>query len=135
MPRFKAAIIGGTGVYDQPLLEDQRELVVETRFGPALLQSGFYRGRAVSFLYRANITALRNLGIRTVIAAAALVSNYAAGISEAPLTGEAVYAEINRGKASLERLLVTCVEIIGEQRSCSCQKCGGRWPWEGEPAS
>ena len=44
---MKVAIIGGTGVYDQSLLEQPRELVVDTRFGKALLQQGFYRGREV----------------------------------------------------------------------------------------
>ncbi|HOL16356.1 MAG TPA: S-methyl-5'-thioadenosine phosphorylase, partial [Bacillota bacterium] len=86
---MKVAIIGGTGVYDQSLLEQPRELVVDTRFGKALLQQGFYRGREVFFLarhgvkhgvpphkvnYRANITALKELGVEAVIATAAVGS-------------------------------------------------------------
>ncbi len=86
---MKVAIIGGTGVYDQSLLEQPRELVVDTRFGKALLQQGFYRGREVYFLarhgvkhgvpphrvnYRANITALKELGVEAVISTAAVGS-------------------------------------------------------------
>ncbi len=87
MTKMKVAVIGGTGVYDQSLLEEPRELVVETRFGRALMQQGKYRGREVYFLarhgvshavpphqvnYRANITALKELGIDAVISTAAV---------------------------------------------------------------
>ena len=84
---MKVAIIGGTGVYDQSLLEQSQELVVKTRFGEALMQQGLYRGREVYFLarhgvshgvpphqvnYRANITAVKELGIDAVISTAAV---------------------------------------------------------------
>lgn len=84
---MKVAIIGGTGVYNQSLLDHAREIVVETSFGRAHLQQGFYRGRELFFLarhgtghalpphlvnYRANIFALKELGIDAVISTAAV---------------------------------------------------------------
>ena len=45
---MKVAIIGGTGVYDQSLLEQPRELVVDTRFGKALLQQGLPGRKSIS---------------------------------------------------------------------------------------
>lgn len=83
----KIAIIGGTGVYNQSLLKNPREFVVETVYGKALMQEGNYKGRNVYFLarhgpahgvpphrinYRANIAALRQLGVSAVIATAAV---------------------------------------------------------------
>jgi len=84
---MKVAIIGGTGVYNQSLLEQTREVVAENRFGRALLQQGFYGDTEVYFLarhgaghalpphkinYRANIYALKELGIDAVISTAAV---------------------------------------------------------------
>ncbi len=33
MADIKVAIIGGTGVYNQSLLENEKEIIVDTRFG------------------------------------------------------------------------------------------------------
>ncbi len=89
MSEHKLAIIGGTGVYNQSLLENPREIIVKTRFGEALMHQGTYKQREVYFMarhgtshglpphqvnYRANITALRELGVRAVIATAAVGS-------------------------------------------------------------
>lgn len=89
MTQPKVAIIGGTGVYSQSHLEGAKELLVDTRFGTALLLHGFIKGREVYFLtrhgpghavpphlvnYRANIAALRKLGVNAVIATAAVGS-------------------------------------------------------------
>lgn len=83
------AIIGGTGVYDPELLEDTRTSEIETCYGKALFSTGNYRGRQVVFLarhgtkhgtpphkvnYRANIAALVKLGVKRVIATAAVGS-------------------------------------------------------------
>lgn len=87
MPEIKVAIIGGTGVYDQSLLESEGDLTVDTRFGAVTLRQGKYRGRRVYFLarhggghsvpphkvnYKANIAALKKLNVRAVIATAAV---------------------------------------------------------------
>ncbi len=84
-------IIGGTGLYSMPGLSAAREVEVETPFGapssPVLL--GRLHGRRVAFLsrhgkghgllpteipYRANVYALRALGVRTILSASAVGS-------------------------------------------------------------
>ncbi len=89
MKRLKIAIIGGTGVYENPFLEEPQELVVETGYGRALFCRGFYKDREIYFLarhgaghgvpphlvnYRANIAALKKLHIDAVISTAAVGS-------------------------------------------------------------
>ncbi len=83
------AVIGGTGVYESAYLEDPQKITVETKFGRALLWQGRYQNKEIYFLarhggghalpphlinYRANIAALRKLGISAVIATAAVGS-------------------------------------------------------------
>lgn len=82
------AIIGGSGLYDMPGLEDKQEHKVSTPFGEpsAPIISGTLEGRRVAFLarhglkhtispthvnYRANIYALKSLGARWVLAVSA----------------------------------------------------------------
>ncbi|HOA35817.1 MAG TPA: S-methyl-5'-thioadenosine phosphorylase [Bacillota bacterium] len=262
MKRVKIAIIGGTGVYDNPFLEEARELVVETGYGKVLFCRGYYKNREIYFLarhgpghavpphlvnYRANIAALKKLqvdaaistaaagsmrrgmppGSRVVIdqfidftksrpatfyegggagvvhvdltepycpeirraitragrllekplidggcyvctegprfetpaeirmfaqwgadlvgmtnvpevvlareaglcyATIALVSNYAAGITAAPLSHEEVLEEMARSKESLDRLLLEAAAEIAADRSCRCSFGAGPWP-------
>lgn len=83
------AIIGGTGVYDPDMLENLREQTVDTPYGEAAVRIGGFKGRDVVFLnrhgaghalpphrvnYRANIWALRQLGVRRVLGTAAVGS-------------------------------------------------------------
>lgn len=83
------AIIGGTGVYDPKILSDLREERVQTAYGETLVKIGILRGREVAFLarhgsghsvpphrinYRANIAALRRLGVKRVLSTAAVGS-------------------------------------------------------------
>lgn len=97
---MKYAIIGGTGVYDPELLEGRGECRVETPYGLIQVETGTYRGIEVAFLprhgkghsipphkinYRANIWGLRALGVRRVIATAAVGS-----INEAMRPGDFV---------------------------------------------
>ncbi len=85
----KVAIIGGTGLYENPRLEKPEKVIVETRFGRALLYRGRHREQEIYFLarhgaghglpphlvnYRANIAALKILGIDAVLATAAVGS-------------------------------------------------------------
>ncbi|MGE5529947.1 MAG: S-methyl-5'-thioadenosine phosphorylase [Patescibacteria group bacterium] len=82
-------IIGGSGVYDPEILTEVREDRVATPFGEIRPCRGRYRGLEVVFLprhgaghtvpphlvnYRANIWGLRRLGVRRVIATAAVGS-------------------------------------------------------------
>lgn len=79
------AIIGGTGVYDPKLLEDAKQLTTRTPYGPPsdIIEVGKLRGRSVAFLprhgrkhtirpgdvnSRANIFALKKLGVQRIIA-------------------------------------------------------------------
>jgi 5'-methylthioadenosine phosphorylase len=82
------AIIGGSGLYDMPGLEDKQEQRVTTPFGDpsSPVVTGTLGGQRVAFLarhgightiepthvnYRANIYALKSLGVRFVVAISA----------------------------------------------------------------
>ncbi|HDQ05706.1 MAG TPA: S-methyl-5'-thioadenosine phosphorylase [Candidatus Bathyarchaeota archaeon] len=84
-------IIGGTGVYDQESFEDVKEIKVFTPFGETsdLVSVGRYRNIRVAFIprhgrnhtipphrvnYRANVWALKQLGVKRIIASAAVGS-------------------------------------------------------------
>jgi 5'-methylthioadenosine phosphorylase len=81
-------IIGGTGVYDPDLLKDKKEVKVDTPYGPPsdLVIVGTYEGRKVAILprhgkthtipphkvnWRANIHALKGLGVKRILATCA----------------------------------------------------------------
>lgn len=83
------AIVGGTGVYDPGVLDGAEERAVRTPYGEAHVRLGTYRGIRVGFLarhgvghrlpphrinYRANVWALRELGLVRVLATAAVGS-------------------------------------------------------------
>jgi 5'-methylthioadenosine phosphorylase len=85
----RLAIIGGTGVYDPRVLTDLREEVITTPYGDAAVRIGTYEGEPVAFLarhgvkhsvpphlinYRANIWALKKLGVERIIATTAVGS-------------------------------------------------------------
>ena len=87
----KLAIIGGSGLYDMPGLESKQELDLDTPFGKpsAPIVIGVLEGQQVAFLarhgsghflspseinYRANIYALKSLGIEQIISVSAVGS-------------------------------------------------------------
>lgn len=87
--KVRLAIIGGTGVYDPRILENIREEVITTPYGQAMVRIGTYEGEPVAFMarhgvnhsvpphlinYRANICALKMLGVERVIATTAVGS-------------------------------------------------------------
>ena len=89
--RAEIGIVGGTGLYDIAALEDVRDVGMETPFGSpsAPIRLGTLAGRPVAFLarhgrrheyaptdvpYRANVYALRALGVRQVFAISAVGS-------------------------------------------------------------
>ncbi len=82
------AVIGGSGLYDMPGLEDPQRIELETPFGKpsAPILVGRLEGQPVAFLarhgighhispteinYRANIHALKQLGVRQIISVSA----------------------------------------------------------------
>jgi 5'-methylthioadenosine phosphorylase len=84
-------IIGGSGLYDLPGLEDRREVAVDTPFGPPsdLLVTGTLHGVRLAFLprhgrghrlaphelpFRANVHAMKQLGIAAVVGVSAVGS-------------------------------------------------------------
>jgi 5'-methylthioadenosine phosphorylase len=82
---IKIAIIGGTGVYQLPGVVNLEKLTVETPYGKTLLKTGELGDKKVAFLtrhgenhsispgqinYRANIWALKELGVRYTFATA-----------------------------------------------------------------
>ncbi|MFH1126895.1 MAG: S-methyl-5'-thioadenosine phosphorylase [archaeon] len=92
-------IIGGTGVYDPKLLKDKKEIEIDTPYGKPSdrIIIGTLRGKKVAFLnrhgpghkipphmvnYRANIHALKELGVTRILSATAvgsLVEEYMPG--------------------------------------------------------
>ena len=87
----EVGIIGGTGVYNPEILEERREVKVHTPYGATsdLVTLGTFKGKKVAFLprhgkahtipphninSRANIWALKQLGVRQVIASSAVGS-------------------------------------------------------------
>lgn len=85
----RIAIIGGTGVYDPNILTNIRDEKVNTPYGEVGLKIGDYQGKSVAFLnrhgtghsvpphlvnYRANIAALKELGVKSIFATAAVGS-------------------------------------------------------------
>ncbi len=87
--KTKVGVIGGTGVYDPQILEDIRDIDVDTPYGKALIYQGSLQGREVCFLprhgrthavpphkinYRANIWALKKVGVNRIISTAAVGS-------------------------------------------------------------
>jgi len=93
------AVIGGTGLYDMPEISDKATIRVDTPFGPpsAAIVLGTLRGKRAAFLprhgighiyspsqvpYRANIYALKTLGVKFIISVSAcgsLREDYAPG--------------------------------------------------------
>lgn len=82
-------VIGGTGVYDPRVLTEVREETVATEYGAVSLKIGYYKGIETVFLarhgeghavpphkvnYRANIMALKQMGVKRIIATAAVGS-------------------------------------------------------------
>ncbi len=78
-------LITGSGFYDIPGLEDRSTAEVSTPFGSALVTTGRWRGRPIAFLprhgsdhsvppakinYRANVWALKSVGVTSVLATA-----------------------------------------------------------------
>ncbi|MEA4895568.1 MAG: S-methyl-5'-thioinosine phosphorylase [Oscillospiraceae bacterium] len=81
----KIAIIGGTGIYDLPGLENVEKRVIDTPFGEVTMKVGILGGKSVAFItrhgekhsiapnrinFRANMFALREFGAKAVIATA-----------------------------------------------------------------
>ncbi|MFD1674434.1 S-methyl-5'-thioadenosine phosphorylase [Alicyclobacillus fodiniaquatilis] len=85
----KYAIIGGTGVYEAGQVSDATTSTIHTPYGDATVTIGAYAGKQVAFMarhgaghstpphkirYRANIWALKELGVEQVLATAAVGS-------------------------------------------------------------
>ncbi|HOV78548.1 MAG TPA: S-methyl-5'-thioadenosine phosphorylase [Bacillota bacterium] len=85
----RIAVIGGTGVYDPNIITDIRSETVVTPYGDVRLKIGSFKGKSVAFLnrhaedhsvpphlvnYRANIAALKKLGVKNVLATGAVGS-------------------------------------------------------------
>ncbi|HHY48024.1 MAG TPA: S-methyl-5'-thioadenosine phosphorylase [Firmicutes bacterium] len=86
---MRVAIIGGTGVLDPGLLKDICEHVISTPYGDAAVKTGTYGEEEVAFIarhgwthsipphkvnYRANISALKQIGVTRIIATSAVGS-------------------------------------------------------------
>lgn len=86
---IKIAIIGGTGVYDPRILANIRQEEVATPYGLVQFKVGEYAGKEVAFIprhganhsipphlinYRANIWAMKKIGVQNIIATTAVGS-------------------------------------------------------------
>lgn len=91
MDSAEIGIIGGTGVYDPELLVDKKEVRIDTPYGSPsdVITIGTYEGRKIAVLprhgknhtipphkinYRANIHALKQLGVTRILAPCAVGS-------------------------------------------------------------
>lgn len=87
--KVELAIIGGTGFYHPGIIENTEELLINTPYGDTRLLVGTYKETPVAFLsrhgvkhgvpphrinYRANISALKDLGVKRVLATTAVGS-------------------------------------------------------------
>jgi len=89
--KIKIGIIGGSGVYDPRLVKNAKKIKVHTPFGPTsdLITTGYIKGRPVVFIprhgshhtinpsnvnYRANIYAMKKLGVTHILAPSAVGS-------------------------------------------------------------
>lgn len=85
----QVAVIGGTGVYDPAILDHIREIKEKTPYGEVKVLVGTYKGQEIAFIprhgenhsvaphlinYRANIMALKQLGVGSILATAAVGS-------------------------------------------------------------
>lgn len=85
----KIAIIGGTGIYDPQILEDLKTVVQKTPYGEVQVMTGNYQGVNAAFIprhgarhnlpphlinYRANLMALKQMGVERILATAAVGS-------------------------------------------------------------
>lgn len=85
----KIAIIGGTGVYDPSILNHVRAMEVITPYGDVSFQVGEFEGKDIAFIprhgskhsiaphlinYRANIWAMKKIGVENIIATTAVGS-------------------------------------------------------------
>ena len=88
---IEMGIIGGSGIYDPTILEDVKETKVYTPFGQtsSLISVGYYKDRKIAFIprhgpkhqipphripFRANIWALKELGVKRIISPSAVGS-------------------------------------------------------------
>lgn len=82
-------VIGGTGVYDPSILENVRQLEAITPYGTVTYKVGDFAGKSIAFIprhgskhsiaphlinYRANIWALKKIGVKHILATAAVGS-------------------------------------------------------------
>lgn len=84
-------IFGGTGIYDSGLLEESKEITVETPYGKTSdsITIGLFKGKKIAFMprhgkkhtipphlinFRANIWAFKQLGVRRIVAPSAVGS-------------------------------------------------------------
>src|SRR5512136_1403949 len=91
MDQVKIGIIGGSGLYDMVELTDRSEVAIETPFGApsSKIVLGTVKGRRVAFLarhgqghrilpselnFRANIFAMKMLGVERILSASAVGS-------------------------------------------------------------
>ncbi|MDD4802046.1 MAG: S-methyl-5'-thioadenosine phosphorylase [Syntrophomonas sp.] len=85
----KIAFIGGTGVYNPEMIDNAQNIIEKTPFGEVHAILGKYREEEIIFIprhgvdhsvpphlinYRANILALKQMGVKTIIATAAVGS-------------------------------------------------------------
>lgn len=106
-------VIGGTGLYEMEALREVRKMAVETPFGKpsAEITLGTYEGNSIAFLprhgihheflpseinYRANLWALKSLGVKRVISVSA-VGSLQAEIRPGELAIPSQYMDWTRG--------------------------------------
>lgn len=89
--KAEIGIFGGTGIYDSGLLQDSKEVVIDTPYGKTSdsITVGIFKNRSIAFMprhgkkhtipphminFRANIWAFKELGVKRIIAPSAVGS-------------------------------------------------------------
>lgn len=148
---FSLAVIGGSGLYNMSGLSDTREYTLETPFGTpsAPIVAGTLEGQRIAFLarhglghhispseinYRANIYALKSLGVRRIISVSAcgsLREDYRPGDIVIPT--QLFDFTKNRKRSFFENGLVAHVGVadpfcprLSEQAAQAAAAAGGR---------
>ncbi len=130
MAEIKIAVIGGSGLYNMPAISDVQSLDIDTPFGKpsGAIRLGTLSGKRVAFLprhgaghrlapgnlpYRANIFALKSLGVRFIIsvnAVGSLREEYAPGHIMTP--DQIIdYTIFTRARSFFERGVVAHISV------------------------
>ena len=137
MENAEIAIIGGTGLFNADLLEGVKEVKISTPYGSPSdsLVLGTFGGKKIALLprhgrghtipphrinFRANIDALKKLGVSRIFALAAMFGRHNVWAEKA-VNYEDVKAVMRQNIANTEKILESVIPRLLKERSCVCK--------------